>query len=354
MAITPVKKAPAKKKSGIRTFKQGEILFKENDPAQSLYIIQKGQIRLYRPKGRGFVDLAILRSGEVIGEMAYFDEKTTRRSCSAEAMVTTEVIEISFKAFEKTMAGLNPWFKTIINTLANRLRKTNEKVKNLESNSIGFAKNGQIGDYVFFHSIDAIRILSLLHLTFASMGEVKGDYTQILMSKLNFYMDELFNIPEVKLVEFFKMLEEESYIKIELDEKERPKYMQCKNVESFRSMMAFLNSQRQLEDEKKLTLSPRCLIFLRAILDQLDLRGAEKEVEVADISAILDNFREKKLPVTDEDLVDAVQQGLCGDIIVGGQNKLTCTVQYLKIKKLYPAVKMSNAIKRINESKSNH
>ena len=125
------------KKSGIRTFKPGEVLFNENDPATSLYIIQKGQIRLFRPKGRGFVDLAILRSGEVIGEMAYFDEKSRRRSCSASAIVTTEVIEISFVAFAKTMEGLNPWFKTIINTLANRLRKTNERVKELETNSVG-------------------------------------------------------------------------------------------------------------------------------------------------------------------------------------------------------------------------
>lgn len=346
--------APAKKKSGIRSFSPGEVLFKENDPAQSLYIIQKGQIRLYRPKGRGFVDLAILRSGEVIGEMAYFDQKASRRSCSAEAMVTTEVIEISFKAFEKTMAGLNPWFKTIINTLADRLRKTNEKVKQLESNSIGFSKGGKVGDYVFFHTIDSIRILSLLYLNFASTGEVVGDGTQLLMTKLNFYMDELFNIPEVKIAEFFKILEEQGFIKIVLDEKERPKYMQTKNFENFRSMMAFLNSQRQLEDDKQLKISDKCLIFLKGITDQLDAKGAEKEEENVDISAVLSKFKEQKIPVSDEDLVDAVQAGLCGDIIVGGENRLTCIVKYLQVKKLYPAIKLSNAIKKVNASKSNH
>ena len=92
------------KKSGMRTFKAGEVIFNQSDPADSLFIIQKGQIRLYIPKGRGFVDLAILRSGEVIGEMGYFDEKAKRRSCSAAAIVSTEVIEISYNAFGKTMA----------------------------------------------------------------------------------------------------------------------------------------------------------------------------------------------------------------------------------------------------------
>ena len=89
-----------KKKSGLRTYRAGEQMFAENENAESLFIIQKGQIRLYRPKGKGYIDLAVLRAGEVIGEMAYFDEDSSRRSCSAEAIVPTEVIEISFDAFD--------------------------------------------------------------------------------------------------------------------------------------------------------------------------------------------------------------------------------------------------------------
>ena len=40
----------------------------------------------FRPKGKGFVEIAVLRKGEVIGEMAYFDEKQSLRSCSASAL----------------------------------------------------------------------------------------------------------------------------------------------------------------------------------------------------------------------------------------------------------------------------
>jgi len=135
-----VKKAPPKKaagKSGLRTLKQGEVLFSAGEVATSLYIIQQGQLRLYLPKGRGFVEIAVLRAGEVIGEMGYFDEKNPRRSCSASANVTTLIVEISYPAFSKTMDGLNPWFKTIITTLVKRLKTANDKIKRLES-SVGF------------------------------------------------------------------------------------------------------------------------------------------------------------------------------------------------------------------------
>lgn len=155
----------AQKKSGIKTLQAGQVLFNEGDYAESMYIIQKGQLRLFRPKGKGFVELAVLRSGEVIGEMSYFDPASKRRSASAAAITTTDVIEISFVALEKTMAALNPWFKTLINTLAERLRKTNERIKELESNSVGYSS-----DYKFFQAADVVKMLSLFFLMFSKYG----------------------------------------------------------------------------------------------------------------------------------------------------------------------------------------
>lgn len=342
----------AEKKSGIKTIQPGEVLFKENDAAESLYIIQKGQIRLYRPKGRGFVDLAILRSGEVIGEMAYFDDKASRRSCSAAAIITTEVIEISFKAFAKTMSGLNPWFKTIINTLADRLRKTNEKVKSLESNSIGFGKGGAVGDYVFFHSADIVKLLSTYYLVFKCHAEKKEDCFEIHMNKLKFYLLDVYNIQEVKFEEFNHLLRKEGMLEIDLDHDKLPKLMKVKNVDSFRAMLVFFNTQRLTEDAKKIIISEKCQKFLKAIIDSLTLKGIVDEKAEVDISEILDGFKAKNEPITDEDLRDAIDAGLADDIMVGKGNRLSSTIQYSRVKKLYPAIKMMNAIKRVNESKA--
>jgi len=344
--------AAAGKKSGIRQFKPGDVLFNENDPAESLYIIQTGQIRLYRPKGRGYVDLAILRSGEVIGEMAYFDEKASRRSCSAAAIVTTEVIEISFKAFAKTMSGLNPWFKTIINTLADRLRKTNEKVKSLESNSVGFGAGGKVGDYVFFHSSDIVKMLSSMYLVFKTHAEKKEAHTEIHENKLKFYLLDVYNVNEVKWEEFKQLLRNEKMMEVGLDEDKLPKILKVKNIDSFRAMLVFFNTQRVTEDSKKLQISDKCQTFLKSIIDQFIAKGVVDEKAEADLSAIIDVYKEKNIPISDEDLIDAITAGICDDILVGAANKLTTTVNYMKLKKLYPCIKMMNAVKKINESKT--
>ena len=52
------------------------------------------------------------------------------------------------------------------------------------------------------------------------------------------------------------------------------------------------------------------------------------------------------------DTFDFFSKFLDIDILVGGGNKLTTTVNYMKLKKLYPCIKMMNAVKKINESKT--
>lgn len=342
----------AQKKSGLRVYKPGEVMFHENDVADSLFIIQKGQIRLYRPKGRGFVDLAILRAGEVIGEMAYFDEKSRRRSCSAAAIITTEVIEISFVAFEKTMSGLNPWFKTIINTLANRLRKTNERVKELEGNSVGFGKEGKVADYVFFHNADILKLTSTFYLVMKTHGDEKEGELEIHLNKLKFYILDIYAISEIKYEEYFNLLKNTKIVTLHKDEDGLMKQVRIADIEQLRSILMFVNTQRMVEDSKKIKISNKCEIFLEAILKQLKAKRAVNPQEPVDISAILTEFKQNKIAVADEDLRDAITSGLCQDILVGTGNKLTSVVNYDKLKKVFPSLKMVNAINEINQQKA--
>lgn len=340
----------AQKKSGIKKFAASDVIFNEGDVAASLYIIQSGQIRLFKPKGKGFIEIAILRTGEVIGEMAFFDsEGGSKRSCSASAIMPTEVIEISFAAFEKTMQALNPWFKTIINTLADRLRKTNDKVKQLENNSAG---HGESGEYKFFNNTDTVKMLSLFYLIFKTHGHMENGKSDIHMNKLKFYMLDIFNIQEIKYEEFINMLKNEQFIEIAEDENKLPNLVKVASVDRFRSLLVFFNTQRVSVDDKKLIISNKCEVFLKAILDQFILEGVVNDKHPANITAILDEFKKDQLRITDEDLSDAIKANLCGEIIIGGGGKLTSIVDYDKLKKTYPAIKMMNAINRVNLSKN--
>ncbi len=342
------------KKSGLKVLQPGEVLFHENDLAESLYIIQKGQIRLFKPKGRGYVDLAVLRAGEVIGEMAYFDPESKKRSASASAIVQTEIIEISFQALDKTMTGLNPWFKTLINTLADRLRKTNEKVKSLENNSMGFGGAGKTAEYKFFQSQDIIRTLSLLFLVFKSHAvktEDDGLYT-VPLSRLKIYAFEIFNLPEAKYEEFIQLMKDEGIVISGVDPEKMPA-LKVKDPEVFRQFQVFFNAQRLMEDAKKLTISSKCEKFLTKVLEQVGDKEASEEGEVqCNLSEILEWFKERNVAIGIDDFKEALAAKFCGDLVVGAGGKMFTMVNIDYLKKMFPVVKFQNAINKVNESKA--
>lgn len=353
MATTEVK-VPAKKKSGIKALKPGEVLFHEGDSSNTLFIIQKGQLRLYKPKGRGFIELAVLRAGEVLGEMAYFDDDGGgRRSCSAAALVHTEIIEISFVAFGKTMEGLNPWFKTIINTLANRLRKTNARVKELESNSVSvdYGTGKKVG-YEFIKPNDIIKIFGTFFLVFKSHGEEHANGIKLHRKVLNLYANDIFGLMEAKLEAMIQLLKELEYLDVEPDEDNLPKVLVMYSLEKLRGLFVFYNSEKHLTEDKKLNITPKCQDFLSKIYESRDFEPKNSKIQLLNIQGIIDDYKFRNVNVGIEQLSESKEAGITNDIIVGENNQLSVEVVPQKLMKLLPIIIFQNALKKVNESRA--
>ena len=341
-AVTPVQK-----KSGIVTLAPGQILFNEGDKADSMYIIQKGQMRLFRPKGKGFVEIAVLRSGEVLGEMAYFDPDAKMRSVSCAAITSVDIIVISFNALEKTMASLNPWFKTLINTLAERLRKTNERVKALENNNVGFS-----ADYKFFQAADVVKILSILFLTFRSLGEQKEGKWFINLNKIKTYALEVFNVNEAKLEEFLQLLVDEKIIEISVDENDATKILSTREPDTFRIFQMFFNTQRSLRDDKKLSISPKCEKFITKIIDDSEGKIVVDGKFDVNMTDIVSDFKKYNLGIVLDDFQGAKNAKFCGEYKMGENNIITAQINIDYMKRMFPVVRFMNAINRVNELKA--
>lgn len=56
-----------------RQLAQGEKLFDEGEPGDSMYVVQAGRVRLFRRVGPADVTIAMLGQGEVFGEMAVLE-----------------------------------------------------------------------------------------------------------------------------------------------------------------------------------------------------------------------------------------------------------------------------------------
>ena len=338
----------AKESKNIVYKTHGEMLFHEKDKASSLFIVQKGGVRLYVKKGSGFVDLAQIKAGEVIGEMGYFSDVAARRNCSASAIGESELVEVPYDAFAKIMESLNPWVNTIIRTLVDRLKDSNDRLRQYENNSTGY---GASKGYKFFNLTEVIRILTTLYLVASDRGTEDEDGVVIHLSVLQNFSFDIYNVKPAVYEELLFLLQDLQLVFLKKDEDGLMKNLVIKDIDHMKKLTSFLESERLATEEKAMNVSAKCEMFLEKILEQLNQQGKDEEKLVAQISPIIKQFDEQKISISESDLSDAPEMGLCGDILVDGDGATTAEVQYQKLKKAFPAIQLINAIRKINAEK---
>jgi CRP/FNR family cyclic AMP-dependent transcriptional regulator len=117
-----------------KVYSPGSYLFREGESSRSLFLIQKGSVGIRKAKGSAFVELARLYSNEVVGELSFFDRLP--RSASAIALTEVESLEITFESLDKIYENVPPYLKTIMASVADRLRKADDQIRRLQKDTI--------------------------------------------------------------------------------------------------------------------------------------------------------------------------------------------------------------------------
>lgn len=139
--------------------KEGQLLFKEGDASNGMFLVRKGDFEIYLHRDGNDVLLAKVGPGAMIGEMALFDKKP--RSASVKATTDADVAHITDQEFGKLMKQIPRWFVGLMGTLSGRLRQTNERLQKVESMR-GRAFQG------------CLRVLHVLTLLFHKDGTKEG------------------------------------------------------------------------------------------------------------------------------------------------------------------------------------
>jgi CRP-like cAMP-binding protein len=119
-----------------KLFKTGVHLFHENDRSRELYVIQSGNVKVYRTQSGREVELAVMGKGSVLGEMALIDGRP--RSASAKALDECTVSIIDAGVFHDRIKGVPPWFMTIIKMTCQKIRNANRLLQSMGGGRHGF------------------------------------------------------------------------------------------------------------------------------------------------------------------------------------------------------------------------
>jgi hypothetical protein len=112
-----------------KTFKKGEILFKENDKITHLYFVQSGGINVCLLRGKKTLDLYQIGTQGIVGE-AFFIGQTTH-PYTAICTTETKVLEVATDTIKPQYESGPQLFKMVIKSTIDRLKSSFNELKSI-------------------------------------------------------------------------------------------------------------------------------------------------------------------------------------------------------------------------------
>ena len=105
----------------------GEVLFREGDVGDVMYVIREGVVRISKAGSDGQKRLADLGAGEFFGEMSILNDKP--RNATAEVLEPAKLLVINARTFEQMVKSNAEVALRLIKKLALRLDSANELIE---------------------------------------------------------------------------------------------------------------------------------------------------------------------------------------------------------------------------------
>ena len=115
--------------------KTGEILFNEGDLGSEMYVVQTGEVRLFRVRDGVKQELAVLEKGDFFGELAVLEGLP--RTSAAEALTDIDLIEINSATFDRMIRANIEIAVRMLRKLSNRLQEANRKLEGMTQGTPG-------------------------------------------------------------------------------------------------------------------------------------------------------------------------------------------------------------------------
>jgi CRP-like cAMP-binding protein len=113
----------------VQKFPAGATIFKDGDSRQFLYIVQKGQIAIYKITATGErLPLGLIGSGEYLAETGLMDGKAIHATWAI-ALTDVDVIAIPSDLILEQLKAVPPWLVALTRGLSQKLRHMNELVR---------------------------------------------------------------------------------------------------------------------------------------------------------------------------------------------------------------------------------
>jgi CRP/FNR family cyclic AMP-dependent transcriptional regulator len=115
-----------------KSFEPGEILFREGEPGDVMFIIIQGEVEIRkRTSAKTARTLITFHEGDIFGEMALIEKKP--RSATAIAVTPCRTLAMNETLLDSMIENNPDFAKKMIRILSERIRKANQIIQNIVS-----------------------------------------------------------------------------------------------------------------------------------------------------------------------------------------------------------------------------
>lgn len=114
-----------------KTYIGGEVIIRQGDPGDCMYVIQEGKAEVIREHNGKEVRLAVLGKEDFFGEMAIFDHEV--RSATVRAVGEVRSLTIDKRTFLRRIAEDPSLAFRIVEKMSHRIRELNNELTQLKT-----------------------------------------------------------------------------------------------------------------------------------------------------------------------------------------------------------------------------
>jgi CRP-like cAMP-binding protein len=112
-----------------KVYEDGQILIRQGEVGDCMYVIQKGQVAVFREKDGQEVGLAVLGEGEIFGEMAVFEREV--RSATVRALGEVRALTVDKKNFLRRIQEDPSLGFRLMQLMSKRVRDLSDEITRL-------------------------------------------------------------------------------------------------------------------------------------------------------------------------------------------------------------------------------
>jgi CRP-like cAMP-binding protein len=335
--------------NGSRRLMKGDLLFREGDGSNAMYLIRTGMVRIFKKKGESQIEIDTLRSGQIVGEMAFLDGNA--RSASAEALMDTELVEISKSIYDSTMVQVPEWLKVLLKAIVARLRSTTTKLKNLESSSTEMNYADGRRSFVFLSAHDGLKIATAILIVGALSKEDLPEGKRIKMSALERYANQVMGIPVSKVTIFLDALKQAGVLHIS----ENSQDIALRDAGLLEAFVHYVCDENMLEPTKRHDLSIRGFLVMGLIAKNMDKFPKDETTGMANVNVAevlkMETTTPGKEPFRMDEFAELVKLGYASNLTVLSTDQQTTMIESDPFKRSYRIQRILKIVDAMNEEK---